>query len=275
MSDPRLTPANARVMADHLPEDGSGRRRVSGTYQRVNTPVLDLLRSPDGARDRQLLFGEAVTTLDTDGAHSFLQAEKDGYVGYARSDHLTSGGPTPTHRVTVPATHVYSAPDLKSPEHMSLSFNSQLTITGETGAFFDTAIGFVPKPHLTPLNQISADPVEVAALFLGTPYLWGGNSRCGIDCSGLIQAACLACAIPCLGDSDQQERALGTHLSPDTPPQRGDLLFWTGHVAWVVDADTLLHANAYSMSVAYENRQTAIARIATAGDGPVTSHKRL
>ena len=119
------------------------------------------------------------------------------------------------------------------------------------------------------------DPVAVAELFLGTHYLWGGNSRFGVDCSGLVQAGLLACGIACPGDSGDQERALGEDLPEDTPAKRGDLLFWKGHVAWVAGENLLLHANAYHMAVAFEPMDKAIARIISQGDGPVTSHKRL
>ena len=80
------------------------------------------------------------------------------------------------------------------------------------------------------------DPVAVAELFLGTPYLWGGNSRAGIDCSGLVQAALLACGIACPGDSDLQA-AIRRHarLSRSSRSARGDLIFWKGHVAMVAD----------------------------------------
>ena len=130
---------------------------------------------------------------------------------------------------------------------------------------------FVPSQHLTPIQTLETDCVDVAEHLVGSPYLWGGNSAFGIDCSGLVQAALLACGIPCPGDSDLQEAAF-----PDAhgPCQRGDLLFWKGHVAMVVDAETMIHANAHHMAVAYENINTAIARIEKQGDGPVTSHKR-
>lgn len=240
----------------------------------ISTPLADLLRAPDGPRDRQLLYGDAVTVLHRAGGWSLIRATKDGYCGYVSE---TALGPSqqPTHHVTARATHAYQEADMKSPECHSLSFGSRVTARTETATFIETELGYIPRQHLHRVSDIAIDPVAIAELFLGTPYLWGGNSMWGIDCSGLVQVACLACALPCAGDSDQQEESLGTTLSPGTPYERNDLLFWKGHVAWVQSPGTLLHANAGHMAVAEEPIEAAITRIAMQGDGPVTSHKRL
>lgn len=274
MSDPRLTPANARIMASHLPDDGSGRRRATPERRQIAVPLVDLLRSPDGPRDRQLLLGDAVDLLEGIGGMAFIQSRKDGYVGYVPQAVLGRED-APSHVVTAPATHLYQQADLKSPDRATVSFGARLTVTGDANGFAATRFGFVPLQHVSPITTSFADPVMVAEMFLGTPYLWGGNSRAGIDCSGLVQVSCLACGLPCPGDSDQQEAALGTELPPGTQPQRGDLLFWKGHVAWVASPTQLVHANAHAMATTIEDLPGAIARIADAGDGPVTAHKRL
>ncbi len=241
---------------------------------RVAVPVADLLRDPGGARDRQLLLGEAVRVQDERGGWVRALALRDGYPGWMRCDSLADL-PEPTHRVSARATHLYPEPDLKSRERASLSLGSLLTVSAVSAAFAETAQGFVPAGHLSPVGQPAPDPVAVAERLIGTPYLWGGNSAFGIDCSGLVQIACLACAIACPGDSDEQAAGLGRALPEGTPPRRGDLLFWRGHVAWVSDADTLIHANARDMAVAYEPLCAALARIEAQGDGRVTHHKRL
>ncbi|KKL28650.1 hypothetical protein LCGC14_2373020 [marine sediment metagenome] len=258
MSDTRLTPDPA-LMTLNRPAQ-------------VAVPVANLCRRPDGPRDRQVLFGEKVTVLHEASGWAYVQAEKDGYCGHVWQNALTAPR-KPTHRVSVPATHAYTRADLKSPDLLSLSFGSLVTVTEMTKGFAETPQGHIPKGHLAPLDQLHDDPAQVAALFLGTPYLWGGNSRWGIDCSGLVQAALLACGIPCPGDSDQQETTVGAPVSGDY--QRNDLLFWKGHVALVVDAETMIHANAHAMAVSYENIADAIARIEAGGDGPVTAHRRL
>ncbi len=274
MTDPRRHPANARVAAERLRGEVAAERFTAGDLRRITVPVADLLRAPDGARDRQLLLGEAVTAYEWRHGWVFVEAARDGYVGYLPEDHL-GDLPAPTQRVTARATHLYPAPDFKRRETAALSHGSLLTVSGDDGRFAETPLGFVPSAHLSSISALASDPVSVAETFLGAPYLWGGNTSFGIDCSGLVQMACLACGIACPGDSDMQEEELGTPLPEGAALQRGDLLFWSGHVAWVADAETLLHANVFRMAVAFEPLQDALKRIEAQGDGPVTSIKRL
>lgn len=274
MTDRRLTPANGRVAALSLKGKVRAERFVEGNPAAVAVPVADLLYTPDGARERQLRLGQAVTVYEDRDGFAFVQSAADGYVGYVQSDAL-GAALTPSHRVTARATHVYEGPDMKSPDLAHLPFGALLAVSGTSGAFAETRSGFVPRVHLSPVDQVMTDPAAVAELHVGTPYLWGGNSVLGIDCSGLIQIACEACGIACPGDSDLQEAALGDPVETDAPVARGDLFFWDGHVAMAVDAETLIHANAFHMAVAREKLTDAIARIADQGDGPLTSRRRL
>lgn len=273
MPDRRRTPANSRVAAASLADAPAGLTRTEGTPARTALPVADLMRAPGGARDRQLVYGEPVAVYDSHEGWSFVQAAKDGYVGYLPDAALCAPFEA-SHWVSAAATHAYTADDFKSPETCALSHGSRVQVLGGSGRFVETNLGFLPARHLSPLGTHQDDPVAVAELFLGTPYLWGGNSRFGIDCSGLVQAALLACGTPCPGDSDMQEAELGTP-APDGDWQRGDLLFWKGHVAMLRDEQTLIHANAHDMAVAVEPIEAAISRIEAQGDGPVTAHKRL
>lgn len=240
----------------------------------VGWPLVDLCRAPNGPRDRQLLMGEAVEVTARRGGWAAVRARRDGYPGHIPEAALGAGARV-THRVCTRATHLYPEPDVKAPERALLSLGARLDLRAVHGRFADTPQGFVPRAHLAALDAPETDPVAVAERLEGTPYLWGGNSALGIDCSGLVQAACLACGIPCPGDSAEQQDALGAPLPEDAPLARGDLLFWRGHVAWVADPGTLIHASAHHMAVARETLDAALARIEAAGEGPVTARRRL
>ncbi len=274
--DRRLTAANGRVAAQELAGRIRAQRYVQPDPARIAPPVADLLDAPapDGRRDRQLLTGWAVEVFERRDGYAFVRSLRDGYVGYI-AERALAGPEQATHRVCARTTHVYPRPDLKSRECLSLSFGSEVAVTGGDADFVATRHGWIPAPHVAPLDRLFDDPVTVAGLFLGVPYLWGGNSGFGIDCSGLVQAALLACGHACPGDTDMQAGAVGRALAGGTPPERGDLLFWQGHVAMVTDAQTLIHANAGHMAVSREPIAAAIARIAGRGEGPVTAHRRL
>ena len=273
MSDPRLTPANGRVAAERLRGLVAADRFVAGEPARIAVPVADLDGSPGGRRDRQLLWGEGVTVYERREGVAFVESHRDGYVGYVAEVSLSEPR-TPTHRVAVPATHLYRDDDMKSPALRHLSFGALVTVEAEGRKFWETPEGYIPKPHLRPLDRPFSDPAAVAQLFFGAPYLWGGNSVLGIDCSGLVQAALLACGHAFPGDSDLQ-RSLGAAIPEDESPRRGDLLFWKGHVAMAVDAETMIHANAHHMAVAYEGIAPGLARIRAQGDGGLLARRRI
>ncbi|MCA8882421.1 MAG: C40 family peptidase [Rhodobacteraceae bacterium] len=241
----------------------------------VAVPVADLLESPGGARARQLLYGDVVQPLSESNGHILVRRVADGYRGAMRADDLADAVAA-THQVTALATHLYIAPDMKSRDVASLSFGARLTLSGTENGFGITHEGlFVPQVHVAKDHLRFSDPAGVAELFLGTPYLWGGNSRLGIDCSGLMQAACLACGIPCPGDSAAQERSAGQPVDDAEPLARNDAIFWKGHVAIAVSSSRLIHANAHHMAVTYEPVEEALRRIAAQGHGTVTGRRRL
>lgn len=269
--DRRLTPATPRIAHDSLRGLVDAPAFSAGTFLRLSRPLTDLLTRPGGPRDRQLLLGDAFTVIDRQDGHAFGFAEKDGYCGWLPETALTDG-PAPTHWVSAPSTHLYPEPRVQAPEITSLSMGARLQVVLMTEKWAQTPSGFVPASHLRAIGDWAADPVAVAASLLGTPYLWGGNSRGGIDCSGLVQLSFHACGLPCPGDSDLQQTV--GHSVNDHAPQRGDLMFWRGHVALVSDPDTILHANGQTMSVAHEPLAAAIARIERQEGGPVIAHRR-
>lgn len=274
MSDRRLTPANGRVAATHLKGQVDAKIYSDGDPASIGQVVVDLCDAPDGNRDRQLLLGAAVTVYERREGWAFISSKRDGYVGYVREAALTAPI-TATHRVATPATHAYATENFKSPDLLHLPFGADITVVDERRKFFETTHGFIPKKHLRPLAQVFQDPTTVAQLLFGTPYLWGGNSTRGIDCSGLVQAGYHACGYACPGDSDMQRDGLGMLLADDAPLQRGDLIFWQGHVAMMVDADTMIHANAHHMAVVYEGLAKATMRIKAQGDGDVLARRRV
>lgn len=276
--DNRRTPSNGRVAHNSLRGRIDAERFTDGEDARIALPLVDLAAEPGGPRVRQLLMGACFTVLERRDGLAFGQAAADGYVGWLDAGALSAWSGPPTHRVAAPASHLYEAPDIKSPERAALSLDARLRIVGQddTGRMLRTDTGlYVPAAHLRELSAPAEDPVAIAESLLGTPYLWGGNSRAGLDCSALVQLSCHVCGIPCPGDSDQQEAELGTPLPADSAMRRGDLLFWKGHVAWAMDDNRLIHANAHHMAVAIEPAETARRRIARDGGGPITARKRL
>jgi cell wall-associated NlpC family hydrolase len=270
--DPRLTPARPDLAARHLEGQVDAQRFVDGRAFEIAAAHAPLRKAP--AHDAELLTealkGERVTVYDAgEDGFAWGQLDADGYVGYVPAAALGPPGPAPTQKVAALRTLVFPGPSIKLPPIEILSFGSRLAVARVDGPFAVTAAGgYVPAPHLVPVATMETDYVAVAERFLGTPYLWGGKTSLGLDCSGLVQLALAACGIACPRDTDMQERVLGSALSgPDVLDrlQRGDLVFWTGHVAIVRDQAMLLHANAHAMAVAIEPAAAAIARIRAAG----------
>ena len=270
--DRRFQAYNDRVAAIDLKSYIDHHNFVHPERRQIAVPICDLLDKPNGDRQRQLLYGASVEVFEDVAGWAFMRHESDGYVGYLKSAALGSYS-TPTHIVANVLTHCYRDADFKSPDLALLPMQSQISVHDHKERFARTDLGWIPLAHLKPLTENAPDIVKEAKKFLGLPYLWGGNSALGIDCSGLVQVSCTACGIKAPADSDLQRAALGEHVKGDA--ERGDLLFWKGHVALVHDAGHILHANAHAMAVTLEPTDDAIERIEKSGDGPIIAHKRL
>ena len=274
---PRLTPARPDLAARHLEGKVAAARFVDGEPREVVEPQLPLRRlpAPDAALDTEALMGERVTVYETtEEGWAWGQLDADGYVGFMPANGLAAPGPAPTHRVSALRTLVFPAPSFKLPPIGALPLGARLAVVRSEGRFALTASGgYVPAQHLAPVERREGDFVAVAERFLGTPYLWGGKTGLGLDCSGLVQVALTACGLPCPRDTDMQQTAVGEVVA-DGPRRRGDLIFWRGHVAIARDERTMIHANAFHMAVAIEPIDQAIARI-RASDGEVTTVRRL
>jgi cell wall-associated NlpC family hydrolase len=277
--DPRLTPARPDLAAAHLRGLVEAPRFVEGRTLRVVHASAPLRRAPasHAPLDTEALCGERVTVYDNNGeGWCWGQLADDGYVGWLPDEALGPLGAPVTHRVQVLRTFVYPGPSIKLAPRDALSLNSRVSVVREEGDFAVTESGgFLWRNHLALLLQHEPDFVAVAEQFIGIPYLWGGRSSLGLDCSGLVQLALAAAGRAAPRDTDMQERELGQPLEDGAPPARGDLVFWKGHVGIMRDPDRLLHANGHHMRVVTEPLRDAIARIEAKGAGKVTSVRRL
>ena len=271
--DPRLTPANKIVACSTLKGQIKHSNFVEGKSYQINVPFVDLLDAPDGKRNRQLIYGSKVKYFSTADGWAFIQNIYDRYVGYVRQNTIVSEKEN-THIVTVPLAHIFLEPNIKSKNVEMLPLAAKVSGEVVKNGFLETELGWIAVPQLKSKTELPKDPIEVSKLLENAPYLWGGNTPLGIDCSGLIQISMLLCGLECPGDSDQQINALGQDLEIGSPRKRGDLLFWKGHVAWALNERQILHANAYHMTTVIEEANEAIERIKKQDNNNVIAHKR-
>ena len=272
MADRRVTPARPDLAAAHLKGKVQAQRYVDGWSADIAIGRASLRTRPslDASQDSELLFGEQVTVYEQKDGWAWVQARNDLYVGYVRSDALgdTNAGML---RVSVLMAPLFPAADLKTPVRDLLPMNASVPVMGRDGDYVNVGPGFVHQRHLLP--ETEKDFAAIAERFLGVPYVWGGKTAAGLDCSGLIQTALQAVGKAAPRDTDMMEMALGDAIAIGAI-RRGDMIFWKGHMGVMLDEARLLHANAHHMMVVIEPLTEAIARIDGIA-GPVTSVKRL
>jgi cell wall-associated NlpC family hydrolase len=279
LNDPRVIPARPDLAAAHLKGKLEAARYVEGRLREVarGRTALRMEPSGDSRMETELLFGERFTVYETANGWAWGQSALDDYVGYVAANDLRDVSVEPDHRVTGGSTPLLPAPDFKRAARDLLPMNAKVKVLERDARYVHIAPdGFVFAGHLAPIGDRVTDWVAVAERFRGTPYLWGGKTVAGVDCSGLVQASLEAGGIASPRDADMQEAALGKAVSVPSDCsglRRGDLVFWKDHVGVMLDGTTLLHANSFYMEAAVEPLADAIHRIAQRG--PVTSVKRL
>ena len=268
--DPRLTPARGDLAADYLRSIVKADRYAKGEARRVILSPCPLFDAPDPAAQRvtELLHGEDFIVYEDKDYFSWGQAVSDQYVGYAPTHLLGPIEEEPTHKVQALRTPAYRNADIKSPLVTTLSFGASLLAR--------TDAGYVFAEHLVPIDSFEPDYVTTAVRFIGVPYLWGGRTSLGLDCSALVQLALEAAGITCPRDTDMQKDAVGEPVDLNAgQAEPGDLVFFPGHVGILLDEQTLLHANAWDMMVSPHPLRYVIAEVAKKHEQPITAIKRI
>jgi cell wall-associated NlpC family hydrolase len=278
MTDPRVTPARPDLAAIHLKGKVEAARFAEGMRKIVLRGTVPLHAAPDetSMRDTELLRGETFTVYESKDGCSWGQAARDDYVGYAPTDALVEPGDEPDHRIVALSTPLLRGPSLKTPPLDMLPLNARVRVIGrDVKCLAIAGGGFVFEKHIAPFETTADDWVAVAEQFVGVPYIWGGRTHAGLDCSGLLQTALEAGGILIPRDADQQETALAVKtISSNSALKRGDIVFWTDHVGIMLDATRLLHANGFWGQTSIEPLDAAVQRNEGAGN-KITSIKRL
>ncbi|RED50926.1 NlpC/P60 family protein [Aestuariispira insulae] len=264
-----------------LRDDVVAERYTEGSAFHVTAPVVSLRRGPgfEFPQDSQLLFGDNIRCFEEKDGWAWVQNNRDGYVGYCPSSDLNTGTTNPTHLVSSAFSLIFPEPDIKRHPIFTLSLGSHVEIIEKNEKFSKLANGgWVYSRHLASRGVTQPDLAETASKFLESPYLWGGNSYLGLDCSGLVQLALLRAGIMAKRDTDQQEYSVGESITINADHsglKRNDLVFWPGHVGIMMDDSSLIHANATDMKTSIAPLEKVSAHIKEIEGTEISSIRRL
>jgi cell wall-associated NlpC family hydrolase len=238
----------------------------------VAPAMAPLKKEPNSNSETQtyVLKGEPLQILGEYSNWQLVVSVIDGYLGWLDQSAVQPRLSEPTHRVKVPLSHLYIKPDFRTQPNSILTMGAYVTVAGSTENEFlpIEGGGWLYARHLDVVGTYADDPITVAESFIGAPYLWGGRSALGIDCSGLVQVALASCGHRVHRDSGPQLTSLGRPLEAEESAARGDLAFFPGHVGWMLDNVHMLHANATNMAVTIEELDVVIERISKETDEP-------
>ena len=282
--DRNLVPWRPDLAAESLRGVHPAERYAAGALHQAVRDTVPVRSAPDAARGRatEMLFGETITVYEIRDGWAWGQLAADGYVGYVEAAALTGRIAAPTHRVRALRAFLYPEPDFKRPPAGALCFRSPVEVVERAKGYAriraaGKPAGWVPEVALGPLDLVEPDVVATAQRFLGVPYLWGGRSGLGIDCSGLAQIACAAAGIAIERDTYRQVQTAGTLVGTDEGAglRRGDLVYFPGHVGLMVDGETLIHANVRAACVSLDPVREVAARVAAEEGRGITAVRRF
>ena len=278
--DKAINAYRADIAAQKLYGKVQSEKFVESVLYQIKTPIAQLRNAPNPMAEHatQALLGELIDVYEIKDGFAWGQLKRDDYVGYIAISDISQEIQTPTHKVCAMRTNAYDGAKVQAQIIHNLPFGALVLPTDrrENGFVWCEGIGFVFENHICPIESAFEDPVALAEQMLGTPYVWGGNSPLGIDCSGLVQTCYGACGIELPRDARLQEaRGQNLEINDDLSGlRRGDLVFWRGHVAIMMDEANIIHATSFTMMVSIEPLKVARTRIDKLGI-PIRSIKRF